>query len=277
MAPMKNELEKTTGFLLRSRNMDISMYDDSFLEKMLKNRLSVTGSNSFDGYFDTLKSDKREADTFFDSLHITFSEFFRNPITFAYLEQIILPLLIEQKKKAQEKEIRIWSAACAAGEEAYSLAILFAELIESAQINIACRIFATDICQEKLMSAQKGIYQSKSLNKVTLKQIQTYFIQQGETYTIAPRLRETIGFSMFDLLSAQGTCPPASIYGNFDIIICSNMLFYYKPEIRKQILEKIGGCLAIGGYLITGETERDIVKKDYYYEVFLNSAIFQKK
>lgn len=273
---MKETLENIIALLLREYEVDISKYNDSFLLKSLEKRMTDTGNDSQSKYYDYIKANQNEVKAFIDSLNINYSEFFRNPLTFAYLEQIVLPSLIEKKKKNNEKEIRIWSAACASGQEAYSIAILCDEIIESAKTNIGCRIFATDISEEEISNAQKGVFQTSSLNKVSLKRIQTYFTRRGETYTIASLIKEHINFSVFDLLTEQGGCPPASVYGNFDLVFCSNLLFYYKPECRKSILEKVGKSLSHGGYLITGETEREIVKSSNYNEVFLNSVIFQK-
>lgn len=272
---MKNNIKRITELLLELQNVDISKYDESFLKKTVENRMSVKALKSVNDYCDLLKSDKNEMTVLLSSLNISFSEFFRNPITFAYIEQVIIPAIIEKKKKNGEREIRIWSAACASGEEAYSLAILFDEIIEKSN-GLSCRIFATDINGGELENAKKGIYQSASLNKVTLKRIQKYFIKQGEIYTISKQLSKYIEFSFFDLLSEQGLCPPESIYGNFDIVLCSNILFYYTPECRKLILEKTGHCIADDGYLITGESERDIVAKHNYCEIFPASAIFQR-
>ena len=274
---MRNKLENITRLLLQKYEIDISMYNDSFLVKSLEKRLSATGNNSFSSYYDYLGANHNEAGAFLDSLNINFSEFFRNPLTFAYLEQIVLPHLIEKKRKTKENEIRIWSAACASGQEVYSIAILCDEIRESPKTNIGCRIFATDISEEDISNARKGVFQSSSLNKVSLKRIQTYFTRRGETYTIASLIKEYINFSVFDLLSGQGCCPPASVYGNFDLVFCSNLLFYYKPEYRKRILERVGESLSHGGYLITGQTEGEIVRASNYHEVFVNSSIFQKR
>lgn len=228
-------------------------------------------------YLNYLENCTEEGTVFRSRLINSYSEFFRNPLTFAYLEQVILPQLIEKKRIKKENEIRIWSAACASGQEAYSIAMLCDELIETKKTDMNYLIFATDIDPNELMKAQRGVYQSATLCKVTLKRIQTYFSLKDENYTISPQLRNQIDFSVFDLLSDQGSCPPASIYGNFDLVFCSNLLFYYKPEFRKRILEKIGNSLTKGGYLITGESEREIIKGNNYREVFVNSAIFQKR
>jgi len=272
---VKNEIKKAIDFLLESQNTDISKYDESFLKKILETRMSARMLSSAGDYCDLLNSDRNEITALLKSLNISFSEFFRNTLTFAYLEKVLLPAIIEKKKKNGEKEIRIWSAACAGGQEAYSIAILFDEFIENSN-GVLCRIFATDISNSELENAKKGIFQSASLNKVSLKRIQNYFVQQGETYTISNRLAKYIEFSVFDLLSGHGFCPPESIYGNFDIVFCSNLLFYYKPEYRKLILEKTDHCLAPNGYLITGESECDIVAKHHYREIFPASAIFQR-
>jgi len=258
-------------------HLDISMYKDSFLEKTIRNRKDETFCQTGEEYYSYLINNTDEPLVLLHHFGNSYSEFFRNPLTFAYLEQAVLPLLIEKKKAGKEKEIRIWSAACASGQEAYSLAILCDELIENTSADITCRIFATDINPDEISNAQQGIYQSGVLNKVTLNRIQTYFTGRGENYIISPKIKDYIDFSVFDLLSERVACPSASIYGNFDLVFCSNLLFYYKPEYRQRILDKTDHCLSPGGYLVTGETEREIVKQNNYREIFPNSAIFQRK
>ncbi|MFA5848829.1 MAG: protein-glutamate O-methyltransferase CheR [Bacteroidales bacterium] len=273
---MTGEVKIVSELLFVSHGMDVSKFDDSFLRKSLNKRMSALEIDSFGDYCLNIQTNKSEADAFFDSLNINFSEFFRNPITFAYLEQIIFPALIEKKRQNKQKEIRIWSAACAAGQEALSMAIIFDEILEASRENISCRIFATDINKEELENARKGVFMSSCLSKTTLRRIHSYFTQKGDNYTISPKLYQYLEFSVFDLLTDKGSCPPTSIYGNFDLVFCSNLLFYYKPEYRRVILEKAGYCLAPGGYLITGDSEREILKDHNYKEVFLNSGIFRK-
>jgi len=274
---MTHPREPYLTFFLTRYCQDLSVYDDTFLQNTINSRRTALGIGTDREYLNYLENDAQEATFFIGRLTNSYSEFFRNPLTFAYLEQVILPQLIEKKKIGKENEIRIWSTACASGQESYSIAILCDELIETKKTDINYLIFATDIDPNELMKAQKGIYQSATLGKVTLKRIQTYFTLKEETYAIVPQLRNQIDFSVFDLLSDNGSCPPASVYGNFDLVFCSNLLFYYKPEFINQMLEKIGKSLAKGGFLITGETERGIIKGNNYREVFVNSAIFQKR
>jgi chemotaxis methyl-accepting protein methylase len=274
---MTNSIGSNLSFFQTKINVDISAYDEAFLRNIVDSRKIELAIVTNKEYLNYLGSCEEEAIVFRSRLTNSYSEFFRNPLTFAYLEQIILPQLIEKKRIKKENQIRIWSAACASGQEAYSMAILCDELIESKKSDINYLIFATDVDIEEVSKAKKGVYNAATLGKVTLKRIQTYFTPTGDDFIIAPQLRNRIDFSVFNLLSDQGSCPPASIYGNFDLVFCSNLLFYYEPVSRIRILERIGNSLAKDGYLITGETEREILKGNKYREVSANSAIFQKK
>lgn len=276
MDKMSKGTEKCVQFLKEKYAIDISVYDHSFAEKEIKKRMAVCSCYSVDDYLMLLDEIPDETTVLLSQLSNSYSEFFRNPLTFAHLEQLILPALIGQKLKNKENEIRIWSAACASGQEVYSIAMMCDELVETTKTNIVCRIFATDFSEDELVKAQKGEYNEANLNKVTLKRIQKYFTKRGETYTVASKLRKYINFSFFDLLNENESCPPASIYGNFDLIFCTNLLFYYRPEYRRRILDKVGNCLIPGGYVVTGESEREIVRANNFHEIFINSAIFKK-
>lgn len=154
---MNDDLKEISTLLFEKYGFDVSRYDDSFLEMSVAKRQSVTGCYSVRDYHNHLKHTKSEVDSFVDSLNISFSEFFRNPLTYAYIEQMVLPLLIEQKKQASNKEIRIWSAACASGQEAYSIAMLWDEVSLAAKSTIACRIFATDSNPEEIRRSKRHL------------------------------------------------------------------------------------------------------------------------
>lgn len=257
--------------------LDISIYETSFLEKAIQLRMDALSIQTIEAYLLVLGKLPVESSLMMNQLSNSYSEFFRNPLTFTYLEQMILPALIREKIKNKEKEIRVWSAACASGQEAYSVAILLDEAVKSAREFLVCHIFATDISQAELDNAQRGVYQTAAVNNVSLKRITSYFHQEGENYTVDPKLKEYIDFSIFDLLSEKGNCPQASVYGNFDLVFCTNLLFYYQPESRKRIVSKVENCLAPGGYLITGEAERALLIGNKFREVLPNSGIFQKR
>ena len=272
---MKKDFVHITNLLRRLHNIDVSRFDVSFLTRSFNKRMTETHCHSVEEYCRLLEQNKNEAEDFLHSLNISYSEFFRNSLTFSVLERIILPVLILKKRGTRRKEIRIWTAACAAGQESYSLAMLLEELINNYSEKINYRIFATDQCESQVNEARNGHYSADSLNNLNLKRVKQWFTKHGDTYTVKQELKKNIDFSVFDLFSEQLTCPPASIFGDFDLMVCANLLFYYKNEDRKIILKKAGKCLAKGGFIITGETERDILIRHNYHEVFPQSAIFQ--
>lgn len=272
---MTNEISDIAEYLFESKGIDIDVYDDTFLLKCLEKRIPMTDCKNKQEYLEYLKSKDNEVDLFLNSMRISFSEFFRNQLTYSYLDQVIIPQLFERKRQLNEKEIRIWSAACAAGQEAYSIAILCDEHFKHRDYDFDFRIFASDISYEELKIAKSGIYTKDSLNKVTFKRLECYFRSYGDEYHISKNIINKIDFSIYDLLNSAGTCPPSSIFGNFDIVFCSNLLFYYKPEYRNFILDKMANSLSPHGYLITGDSEREIAVKNHFHEVFIASSIFQ--
>jgi chemotaxis protein methyltransferase CheR len=261
--------------LMCSYGIDISRYDESFLEKSLHKRMAEAGHDSIVDYSSFLKDTAEEGKRFADSLHISYSGFFRNPLTFAVLERLVLPRLVLRLKDSKRKELRIWSTACAAGQEAYSLAILLEELRNGNAESFDYRIFATDHCEQQINEAREGRYFPASLSNVSLKRVGEWFSQQGGTYILDRKLQEKVDFSVFDLFNEQLSCPPASIFGDFDVVVCANLLFYYKKKFQKSILAKTVHALAEDGLLITGEAERDIVLNSNHHEVFPHSGIFR--
>ncbi len=264
-----------TDLLSRSHANDVSPYDESFLEASLRKRMTETQCGSAEHYCRFLEHSSDERSLFYDSLRICYSEFFRNPLTFGVLERIVLPSLILKKKNGTRNELRIWSAACAAGQEAYSLAIVLEEFKIGSGEQFTYRIFATDRCDVQIREAQHGSYSASALGNINLHRASHWFTNHGDSYTVHPALKEHIDFSVFDLLSEHISCPPASIFGDFDLVVCANILFYYKQEHRSAILEKAGSCLARGGFIVTGEAEREIFLNHHYREAFPHSAIFR--
>ena len=257
MNPGQTEIVRVMG---QTHGHDISLHDEAFLAKSIQSRLAATGIETASAYCEYLLGNSMEAETLFHALNITFSEFWRTPLTFDFLEQQVLPGLIQEKAKAGRAEIRVWSAACAAGQEAYSIAILLSDLVAACGGALSYRIFATDRSSAEIANAQAGVYGYSAVHNLRLKHIRSFFTQEDETYRIVPALRTRIDFSVYDLLDKHTASPPPSIYGDFDLVICCNLLFYYKQDIRRRILKKVWGSLSEGGYLVTGEAEKGIVR-----------------
>jgi len=236
---MNRELDEIIRLMGRTHGRDISVYDRGFLTRCLDRRVSATGCETLAAYLVILSESDAEAETFYRSLCVSYSEFFRNPLTFALLERRVLPDLIAEKERAARTEIRVWSAGCAAGQEPYSIAILLDELTAARGSTVSFRIFATDNSEPELAAAREGVYDPAALGNVRLKHISGYFSENGGSYIVAQAHKERVSFSTYDLLDERSSCPPASIYGEFDLVLCSNLLFYYRPDIRYSILKEV--------------------------------------
>lgn len=250
------DLDELALILRRAYGPDVSTYEASFLAKSLELRYTQAGCSSRATYLQRLAVDRNEADILLRSLNISYSAFFRNPLTFALLAQAVLPSLLDA---ADHAGVRVWSAGCAAGQEAWSLAMQLDDLAAGREQPVPFRIIATDISDDALTRARRGIYDAADAQNVSLKFARTYLVVDGDNYTIAPILRKRVDFSVYDLLDAASSSPAASIYGDFDLVVCSNVLFYYRPDIRQRIIDKLCHALRPGGYFVTGEAEREIV------------------
>ena len=274
---MKNEFELLVDSLGKLSDRDFSKYDQSFVSKLLAKRMFELNSLTEQEYLNKLISDNNEIKLLYYSLQISYSEFFRNKLTFEVLETVILPELILKAKNENRNEIRIWSAACSAGQEAYSLAIILKEVSELYRNKIKFRIFASDQSKEQISIAQKGFYSIRSLNNVSLARLNKWFaLSDNHNYEISSELKQCIEFSEFDLFNNEFNFPATSIYGDFDLVFCANLLYYYKPFYQKKILDKMSLSLSEGGYVVTGEIERDVLLTNNYKEVFPYSAVFKK-
>ncbi|MEI6347440.1 MAG: CheR family methyltransferase [Bacteroidota bacterium] len=273
---MKNINRPIIELLIKLQGVDVSKYNDNFLNSLLQKRITETNSISLEGYFAFFEHTEMEQSQFVNSLYVSYSEFFRNSLTFSVLEQILLPKMLSTNSDSTRKELRIWSAACAAGQEAYSLAILLDEITNGGECKKDYRIFATDQDSKQVNEAQNGMYSVTAVYNMSMLRVNQQFENQNGCFYVKEKLKKNIHFSVFDLFDEQYSCPPSSIFGDFDIVVCSNLLYYYKPEFQKRIIEKVVNSLTHGGYLITSETERDIFISHGFNEVYPQSAIFQK-
>jgi len=274
---MNKNIQNIIALLLEKNGIDITQYDEDFLQKSIMKRIDDVNCNNLNDYYNLFKENSNERIIFVESLNINYSEFFRNPFTFSVLETIAIPMITAKLKNSKRKEIRIWSTACSNGQEAYSIAILLEEMKLRCKDDLKYRIFATDKSSIQIEQAKKGKYLKSELNKVSILRFNNCFEKKDKKYLIKPELKSNIEFSVFDLLNENLSSPQDSIFGNFDLIFCSNILFYYNKICKNTILNKIKNNICIDGFIITGESERDFFIKNNYVELIMQSAIFYPK
>lgn len=208
--------------------------------------------------------------------HLTVGEtyFFRDRASFDALESHVLPELI-QRRRASVKRLRIWSAGCCTGEEAYSIAILLARLIPDLEAwNIL--ILATDINPQFLKKASRGVYTHWSFRDVPSKVKERFFQRTKEGLEIAARIKTLVTFEYHNL--AEDTCPSLETNTNaMDIIFCRNVVMYFNPARSKQLMSRLVSCLLEGGWLFVSPIEAPQVLVPCLAEVKLSGTIFYRK
>lgn len=236
-------------------NFDFTGYQYSVLKRRINKRLSVTNTNSFEEYYKFLIKNSSEIDALIDTLTINVSRFFRNSLVFDFISEKLIPPMIFEKIQTDEKYLRIWSAGCACGEEPYSLAIIFNEFLEKENIDLVLHIFATDINKTSLKCAEEGLYNFESIKEVKYGLLKKYFKEKRDIFKIISLIKGMVSFSFYNLIEKRSYVPPSSIYGNFDLIFCRNVLIYFNLEHQERIFKKLYHALAPKGYLVLGESE----------------------
>lgn len=257
-------------------NHHYRFFTDNLLNTGVKLRMEDLHINEISVYASFVAEHKAEEEALCNRLINCYSTFFRNNLTFAVLEQMILRNLVESCSQQSQKEIRVWSAACAAGQEPYSLAILFYEMQEQRESKLNYRIVATDMQQDQINKALIGSYVYEDVLNVSLRRLQKYFEFNGNRYEIKNVIKDNVTFELFNLLESGNWSPSSSIFGSFDVIFCANLLFYYKPEFRSRIIDRIKHNLNADGWLIAGDAEKGIVEKHGFEEVFPGSCVFKR-
>ncbi len=248
-------LTQVLAELKAARGIDLSGYRESTLQRRVAAWVAKTCPGDGDAYLRRLKDDPGEWDRLIEAITIKVSSFFRNPMMYEALARDVLPELIEGKQGGKAREIRVWSAGCATGEEPYSVAILLDQALGDQRSDWSCLIFATDLDRAALEQAEAGRYTRKQLETTKLGLVDRYFTPDGDGYQLRPSIRNLVQLSWGDLVSPDHAIPADSLFGSFDLVLCRNVLIYFAPDAQAAICEQLNRSLAPGGYLVLGAAE----------------------
>ena len=204
------------------------------------------GFTTYADYQDYLEVHPEEFSPLFNSILINVTAFFRDPLTWTYLQENVLPTLVNNKLVSEP--IRVWSAGCSSGEEPCTLAIVLAEILGKKAFQDRVKIYATDIDEEALNQARRGIYSEKDLQAVPVTYREKYFEPTDGHFNFSPDLRRSIIFGRHDLFRDA----PIS---RLDLLVCRNTLMYFNADIQAQILPRFHFALDDQGYLFLGKAE----------------------
>jgi len=243
-------LEPLLEKVYRDSGHDFREYKRGTVTRRLERRLHATGVRTYWAYMKFLDAHPEEYQRLADDLTIKVSGFFRNPYAFQQLAKVVLPEMVSYKRKQGERSLRFWSAACARGEEPYSIAILLSHFLGNKLPDFNISIYATDISQQALKEAQAGIYFAQEVEGQPSAIFKGYFTGSGEGCEVRADIRQMVSFTYFDLTST--TQPP---FVNLDCVFCCNVLIYLQKQLQERVLEMLYDSLATPGYLILGEVE----------------------
>ncbi len=272
-------LEEDVFRLLRDLIRDYcGIYFDDDTRYLLEKRLSRRAKNhhfsNFRDYFRYLLYDKNrdeELTAIIDILTVNETYFFREMPQLKAFSEEILPEIIDIKKKEGSKDIKIWSAGCSTGEEAYTIAMLFLESKMFNNVNI--EVFATDISHRVLHSARRGFYQKHSFRTTDSEMIAKYFIQEENGYKISDKVKEKVNFGYFNLLDSD----KSAFINRMDLIFCRNVIIYFDMPAKRKVIEMFYEKLSNLGFLLLGHSESLInISTAFTLRHFKNDMVYQK-
>ncbi len=266
----KSGLEFLKNKISDERGFNCSYYKESILKRRIDSRMRRAEIDSYRDYVSLLDRSPQEYNALIDTLTVNVTGFFRNPSVFKAMEEVVIPNLLFYKKIQSRKVIRVWSVGCASGEEPYSVAILFRELLGDEIDDYLFFVTATDIDDHMLNKAREGIYTAEQVGNVSKKHLDRYFNEMGGRYQINDSIKRYVKFRHHDVISGE------EIH-YFDLILCRNLLIYLSREVQDEIFERFLRSLNPYGYLIIGKSETLTPQAARKFELIdLSERIYRK-
>lgn len=232
--------------LKNASGIDFTYYKRSTILRRIERRMLVTHSSSLAEFARLLGDNQEEVNTLVKEILIGVTNFFRDPAFFEKLKYNAIYKIVERAK--EDEPIRVWSAGCSTGEEAYSIAILFQEVMDELQVKRDVKIFATDVDSRAIEQAGKGIFSENIIDDVTPDRLAKFFLKVGDQYHISKSIRRMIVFATHNMFSD----PP---FGKLDLISCRNVMIYFQPVMRRGLFAIFHSALKNGGFLFLGKSE----------------------
>lgn len=227
---------------------DFSMYKPSTLCRRIERRMAIHNLGSMDEYTSFLKQNPLEIDLLFKELLIGVTHFFRDPAVWEFMATTALPELLKQLPKGHK--VRAWSAGCSTGEEAYSLAMVFAELQQGqfADQDLSLQIFASDLSADAIAFARRGLYSASISSVVSEQRLNHFFTARPGGYEVKRHIRSMVLFAQHDVVLD----PP---FTKLDLIVCRNVLIYFDNRLQRRLLPLFHYSLNPHGFMVLGSSE----------------------
>lgn len=265
--PEHTDFEALLEYLKRSRGFDFSGYKRASLGRRISKRMQLIKVNSYDEYIDYLETHPDEFTQLFNTILINVTSFFRDPESWEYLAQEIIPRILASKK--ENETLRAWSVGCATGEEAFSIAMVLAEALGRENFNERVKIYATDIDEDALTIARQATYFEKGVEGIPAEYREKYLEKNGDRFTVQKDLRRAVIFGRHDLIQDA----PIS---RIDLLVCRNLLMYLNAETQAKVLTRLHFALSDTGFLFLGRAEMLLTHAHILTPVDLKMRIFAR-
>ncbi len=261
------EFELLLEYLRRSRGFDFTGYKRTSLVRRVLKRMHAVGAPSYADYMNFLEVHPEEFAGLFDTILINVTAFFRDPTAWETISEKVIPRLMATKRP--DESIRLWSAGCASGEEAYTLAMVMAEALGPDEVRDRVKIYATDVDEDALTRARHAAFEPKAVQSVPPEVLEKYFEPRDGRYVFQKDLRRSVIFGRHDLIQDA----PIS---RIDLLACRNTLMYLNTETQGRILERFHFALNDGGFLFLGKAETLLTYNSAFIPVDLKRRVFAK-
>ncbi len=232
--------------LLRNYSgVDFSLYKPTSIQRRIARRMVLKKQDTLQQYADLLRASADELAALNSDLLISVTSFFRNPEAFEVLQAKVFAKLLQERGN---HPLRVWVLGCSTGQEAYSIAMAFAEVAEKAARNRTLQVFATDVNANLLDKARRGLYSKSLVQEISPERLRRFFVEEDGGYRVVKSLRESIVFARQNLI----TDPP---FSRMDLISCRNLLIYLEPKVQAKALATFHYALNPGGFLFLGASE----------------------
>ena len=266
--PENGELETLLEYINERRNFDFRGYKRASLTRRIFKRMQALDVDDYQHYMEMLEANPGEFADLFNTILINVTAFLRDRDAWAALAETAIPQIVGAK--GPDDPVRVWSAGCASGEEAYSLAVLLAEAFGEDRFRQSVKIYATDADNDALADARRGRYRYEALAEAFGEErARRFFDTDGEYGIFRADLRRALIFGRHDLVQD----PPIS---RIDLLTCRNTLMYFTAEVQAKILASFQFALNPGGYLFLGRSEALVTRTQMFEVVDLPQHILRK-
>lgn len=266
--PTEGDLDALLTYIHERRNFDFRGYKRGSLVRRIDKRMQSLGIDDYQRYTDVLEANPGEFAELFNTILINVTSFLRDREAWEALVGGVVPAIV--RAKGPTEPIRAWSAGCASGQEAYSLAVFLAETLGEERFRHQVKIYATDADTDALVQARHGRYPEKDLLAAFGEQRTRRFFEIDQGHGVfRPDLRRSLIFGRHDLVQD----PPIS---KIDLLVCRNTLMYFTSEVQQQILVSFHFALNPGGFLFLGKSEALAARLKLFEPVDVRQHIFRK-